>query len=199
MKKILIAIPTAKYIEPATFKSIYNLYIPEGYEVHFEFFYGYNIAQIRNLIAHFTIVNDYDYLLAVDSDMVLPGDTLVKLLNVDADVVTGVYRQRNIEYNIPEIYIHNNNGGVENIDIMKLNDSSDVIDIAACGFGCVLINKNILTTIGYPQFVYKDAILMEDTVSEDVYFCNKVLEHSGSIKCVTSLRCGHIGEFELHT
>ncbi len=33
MKKILIAIPTARYIEAETFKSIYDLEVPEGYDL----------------------------------------------------------------------------------------------------------------------------------------------------------------------
>ena len=44
-KKILIAIPTNAGIEPDTFRSIYNMSVPEGYETHFEFFYGYQIDQ----------------------------------------------------------------------------------------------------------------------------------------------------------
>jgi hypothetical protein len=36
IKTILIAIPTAKYIESETFKSIYDLIIPNGYKVQFQ-------------------------------------------------------------------------------------------------------------------------------------------------------------------
>jgi hypothetical protein len=51
MKKILIAIPTARYIEADTFKSIYDLEIPTGYETTFQTFYGYRVDQVRNLIS----------------------------------------------------------------------------------------------------------------------------------------------------
>ena len=40
MKKILIAIPTNKFIEPSTFKAIYDLKVPEGYKTEFQFFFG---------------------------------------------------------------------------------------------------------------------------------------------------------------
>ena len=61
MKTILIAIPTNKYIEPETFKAIYDLEIPEGYTTTFQYFYGYQVDQIRNLIANWAV--KYDYLL----------------------------------------------------------------------------------------------------------------------------------------
>jgi hypothetical protein len=54
MKKILIGIPTNKYVETKTMKAIYDLEIPEGYTTELQFFYGYQIDQIRNFI---TITN----------------------------------------------------------------------------------------------------------------------------------------------
>jgi hypothetical protein len=58
-KKILIAIPCKNDIEADTFKSIYDLEVPEGYETEFQYFYGYAVDQVRNLIAHW-VVNAYD-------------------------------------------------------------------------------------------------------------------------------------------
>ena len=55
MKRILIGIPTANDIHPQTFKSIYDQIIPAGYKADFQFFYGYNVDQVRNLIADWTV------------------------------------------------------------------------------------------------------------------------------------------------
>ena len=93
MKKILIAIPTARYIEADTFKSIYDLEVPEGYEVTYQHFYGYRVDQVRNLIADW-VVRGFDYLFSVDHDITFPPDTLKKLLAHDVDLVSGVYRPK---------------------------------------------------------------------------------------------------------
>ena len=69
-KTILIAIPTAKYIEPETMKSIYDLVVPDGYKTTFQYFYGYQKSQIRNLIAEWT--KQYDYLLYVSRNSIIP-------------------------------------------------------------------------------------------------------------------------------
>lgn len=188
-KKILIAIPTAKYIESETFKSIYDLKIPENYETEFQFFYGYNIAQIRNLIAHWA--KNYDYLFSVDSDIVFEKNTLEKLLQHDKDIVSGLYIQRK-EEKILEIYESNEIGGVKNIALEKTLKQK-LIEIEACGFGCVLIKSEVIEKIGYPQFVYKDALDHRNTISEDIYFCKRAKQEGFKLWADTTIVCEHIG------
>lgn len=190
MKKILIAIPTAKYIESETFKSIYDLEIPEGYKVEFQFFHGYVIDQIRNLIADW-VVKGYDYLFSVDSDIILPKNALKKLLEHDRDIVSGIYRQRK-DQQIIEIYGHTESGGVSNIPFHLL-ENKGVVRIAACGFGCVLVKKQVLEKVGYPQFEYYSALDHKNTVSEDVDFCMKAINKGFKVWADTDLICDHIG------
>ena len=198
MKKILIAVPTNKYIEPETFKSIYDLYVPNGFTTDFQFFYGYRIDQIRNLIADWG--RHYDYLFCVDSDIILPNDTLVKLLEADKDIISGLYIQRKPGQHILELYQHQTyvQKGLKRIGIgfqnMTSVDSTDVFQVAACGFGCVLINSKVLNEIDYPHFEYKTAIDHRDTFSEDIFFCNKASEHGFTIWAHPDVVCEHIGQ-----
>jgi hypothetical protein len=149
MKKILIAIPTARYIEPDTFKSIYDLEVPEGYETTFQYFYGYRVDQVRNLIADW-VIRGFDCLFAIDHDITFPPDTLKKLLEHDQDLVSGVYRQR-LEPQQIEIYEpHGPRMSVEDLYGKK----SKLVQIGGCGFGCVLVKKEVLAGVGYPQFEY---------------------------------------------
>ena len=191
-KKILIAIPTARYIEPITFKSIYDQQRPNGYELDFQFFYGYNVDQVRNLIADWA-VNRYDYLWAVDSDISFPPDTLRRLLEHDRDIVSAVYRQRLPGQYVVELYDKNSQGGVSNIPWEHLRDRG-LVEVAACGFGCVLIKSDVLRTVGYPQFEYHSAISHEHTISEDVDFCRKARDRGYKIYADTSILCDHFGQ-----
>ena len=193
---VLIAIPTAKNIETETFKSIYRLKIPDNVNTYFECFYGYNIDQVRNLIAYYTINNNFDYVFCVDSDIVLPEDTLEKLLSHNLDIVTGVYIQRKPDVCIPEIYIKNEYGGVVNIDSNLLIEDK-LMEIAGCGFGCVLIKRKVLEDIGYPQFEYHSSIDFKDTVSEDIDFCTKAINKGYKIFVDTSIKCEHIANINL--
>lgn len=192
-KKILIAIPTAKNIEVDTFKSIYDLIVPDGYETYFQYFYGYNIDQVRNLIADW-VVKGYDYLFSVDSDIAFEPNTLQKLLSYDKDIVSGLYIQRKHGEHILEVYEHNGRGGMSNIPYEKIKDEG-LIEIAGCGFGCVLIKAEVFKSVGYPQFEYFDALDHRNTISEDVDFCRKASNKNFKIWADTSIKCRHIGSY----
>jgi FkbM family methyltransferase len=189
-KKILIGIPTAKYIEVDTFKSLWDLTVPEGYELDFQYFYGYSISQIRNLIADWA--KRYDYLFSVDSDIVLPKDTLVKMLDADKDIISGLYIQRKPGEQILEVYMSTHGGGCTNIPYSRLEKHS-VVEIEACGMGCALIKSDVFRKVPYPHFYYKEALTMAETVSEDVYFCRKAKQHGYTVWADATIKCDHVG------
>lgn len=185
MKTILIAIPTNKYIEPETMKAIYDLEVPEGYKTEFQYFYGYQIDQIRNLIANWA--QRYDYLFSVDSDIAFKPDTLRKLLAHDRDIVSGLYIQRKPGQHILELYRGGKN--VPYNDIKGLG----LVEIDSCGFGCVLVKGGVFRKMTYPHFVYKSALDHANTVSEDTYFCLKAKHLGFRVFADTSILCEHIG------
>lgn len=197
-KKILVGIPTNKYIEPETFKSLWELTIPEGYELEFQYFYGYQIDQIRNLIAEWA--KRYDYLLSIDSDIVLPKDALVKMIAANKDVVSGLYIQRKPGQQTLEVYMDTANGGCTNIPYSLL-ENRGIVEIAACGMGCALIKGEVFRKMEYPHFYYKSALDHKHTVSEDVYFCLKAKKLGFKVWADPSIKCDHIGstKFSLDT
>jgi FkbM family methyltransferase len=185
MKTILIAVPTNKYIEPETMKAIYDLEVPEGYITQFQFFYGYQIDQIRNLIASWA--ENFDYLFSVDSDIVFSKDTLQKMLSYNVPMVSGLYIQRKPGQHILELYRNGVNIPYEEIR------GQGLIEVDGCGFGCVLVKSEVIRAIGYPQFVYKSALDHANTLSEDNYFCMKAKSLGFKIYADTNILCEHIG------
>jgi glycosyltransferase involved in cell wall biosynthesis len=187
-KRILIAVPTAVRIECETFKSIYDLEIPEGYEVDFNFFWCYMIDQGRNEIANYAIGNGYDYLLAIDSDIEVPKDALKKMLSHDKDLVCGMYRMRRPQ-EVIELYDTN----YHLIPPQVLKSINGLIEIGGCGFGCVLVKTSVLAHVGYPQFFYHQAFRFDQTFSEDNDFCQKARNKGHKLYCDTTIRCRHKG------
>lgn len=184
-KKVLIAVPTNKYVETETLKSIYDLQIPNNVSTELQFFYGYQVDQIRNLIADWG--KRYDYVLHVDSDIVLPKNALEKLISADKPIVSGLYIQRKSDQHILEIY--NEHG---NIPVEQLTDN--LTKITACGFGCCLVKGEVYRKVSYPHFKYTSAIDHKNTVSEDWYFCNKAKQHGFNTWVDPTLVCSHIGQ-----
>lgn len=185
MTKILIAIPTAKNIEAETFKSIFNLKKPEGVTLDFQYFYGYRVDQVRNLIADWVIKGGYDYLFSVDHDISFESDTLIKMLNHNVKMISGIYRQR-LEPQVLEIYDLN----YKNWDISNF---TNLVEIGGCGFGCVLVHRSLFETVKYPQFEYHQALDHLNTLSEDVDFCMKLRKAGVKIYADPSIKCGHMG------
>lgn len=192
MKTILIAIPTDRHIQAETFKSLWDLHVPPGYRVDFQYFHGYVIDQIRNLIAHWA--TKYDYLFSVDSDIVVPSDALTKMLAADKDVISGLYIQRIPNTHTVEVYMDNDQGGFVHIPYQQLKPINGVVEIAACGMGCALIKSTVFKSIDYPHFVYRSALNHDHTFSEDVFFCQRARQHGFRIWADTTIQCDHIGQ-----
>ena len=89
--KILIAVPTFETIKPECFKSIYGLTNPKEFNIYFDYVKGYDCARARNEIAKLAIKHDFDYVLMVDSDVSVPKDAIVKLLECETDIALGWY------------------------------------------------------------------------------------------------------------
>lgn len=193
-KRILLAIPTNRNIEAQTFKSIYDLIIPDGYEVTFQYFWGYQVDQVRNLIAHWIVDGNFDYLFAVDSDIAFEKDTLKKLLSHDKDIVTGLYIQRIPGTHTLEVMRKNVHGGVSHVDYADIKGQG-LVPIDGCGFGCVLVKGEVFRAIPYPHFLYHSAIDHSNTLSEDVHFCNQARDRGFTLWADTSILCEHIGSW----
>ena len=162
------------------------------YKVEFQFFFGYQVDQIRNLIAEWG--QHYDYLFSVDSDISFASDTLVKMLAHDVDIVSGLYIQRIQGTHHLEIYKKRpEGGGNERIKFEECKDTP-LMQIAACGLGCVLIKGKVLKDVGYPQFTYHSALNHANTISEDVDFCRKAGNLGFELWADTTIRCDHTGD-----
>lgn len=187
-KSILIAVPTDRYVEPETFQSIYGLHIPNGYKTDFKFFKCDLVDQNRNNVAHYALQHEYDYVFYVDSDIILPPDTLKKLISHDKEFVCGMYRMRRDE-EVLEVYDTN----YILFPSDKLKSLKGVIEIGGCGFGCVLLQTGMLRSVDYPQFAYHQAFSFDGGFSEDMDFCQKARNKNHRLFCDTSIKCEHIG------
>ena len=194
-KKVLIAIPTTKNIEATTFKAIYDQILPDNITAEFQYFYGYNVDQVRNLIANWIVKGDYDYLFAVDYDISFPADTLAKLIAADKDVISGVYRQRFHEHQTLELFEPNDRGGFTHMPYEKIKGKTQPVEIGACGFGCALVKKKVMVDIEYPHFKYTSALNHKDTFSEDLDFCRKARAKGYTIWTDPTVICDHTGSY----
>jgi len=198
MAKVLIAVPNAGGIEPDTLISIYNMDVPKGIETELKSFYGYLIDDVRNKIVKYAIDNKFDGILFVDSDMVIPKNTLTDMIKENKDIVSALYIKKN-DKKVIELFFKNENYINDGLVIRNIREdeiiNKDVIEIDACGFGCVLIKTPVFLKVGYPYF--KFTINPNDDslrLGEDIDFCVKAKSKGCKLYAATNIRAGHIGK-----
>ena len=195
--KLLIGVPTAGRVRTETFTGLYQLRIPKKIKTHtLEFTDGYGVAQARNIIAAKALQGGHDYALFVDSDIILPPDALEQLLAQKTDIAAGWY---------PCLF----HDGTQDHSWVKYDAAANayvcrwagygnlepraVIDIDACGFGCVLVKTSVFKRLPYPYFKYVEypngAVL-----AEDLYFCDLVRRVLPDVRIrgLRAVKCGHV-------
>lgn len=191
MNKILIAIPTFENILPDTFKSVYNLEVPEGTSCYFEFINGYGCAKARNDIAKLALEQQYTYVMMVDSDIILPSNALVSMYSAQLDICLGVYPRKNTSTSQTEIFKLGQDNFVEVYTAEQIDALNGMkAEIKGGGLGCSLIRTDIFSTLVFPWFKYVEYNNGE-TLSEDNYFCNLAASAGYKIYVDSAVRCGH--------
>lgn len=188
--KILIAIPTFENIAPETFKSIYDL--QTHHETAFEYCKGYDCAKARNTIAQKAVSGGFDYVLMVDSDIIIPPDTLEKMLEYPVPVCVGVYPRKNTENEETELFKFTERDFTDRFTFQEL--TTDRIQIKGSGLGCALINVEVFKVIPFPWFRY---VTYDDgaVLSEDLFFSDLLRRYNIPMIVDTRIRCGHLARF----
>ena len=191
--KILIGVPTGGTIEPEVFKAIYDL-DPAGHELHFDFVRGYDTAESRNRIVRQALDGWYDYILFVDSDTIIPADTLELMFEEPvADICLGVCPRKNTKEGKSAIIRFGTQGCADGSYYYR-DLPEGKVEVKGGGFACALVKTDLLRTMSEPWFNYA---LYEDgsILSEDFYFCDKAKWEHALIMADFRVRCGHLARY----
>lgn len=159
------------------------------------------IYDSRNLLSLTAMENNFDYVMWLDSDMVVPVNTIPMLLSdaqeKNAQMVTGLYVKRDIPSG-PVIFSEVQPPEVENDHVVKRIRNFDIyprdsiFQVAGCGFGCVLTSVQLLREV-FDK--YGPAFAPFTWAGEDVSFCYRVKQLGHDIWCDSRVKCGHVGSF----
>lgn len=194
MKTVLFAIPTARYVEPDCFGSVFDnaVHMPEGYKPGLFMPVEYSVDIARNWCVLHAIENQYDYIMWVDSDNVIPRDAVKKLISSGKDIISGVYARKII--GSKDIVLLNRDKTEDRYTFLTTEVvNTGIIEVDAAGFGCILTKVDVFRKLfditGRSWFKTNQEI----GVGEDIYFCEKVKELGYKVHVDTSVLCGHKG------
>ena len=185
--KVLMCIPYTGYIPPQAAYSLPPMACyarSKGIDIDM-LPIGLSLVYIaRETAAKTFLEGNYDALLFVDSDMVCPIDMLVRLIEADKDIVSGLAFKRFPPYE-PCIFKKCDREGTE----FWLDYPKGLIEIQGVGMACTLIKRKVFEAVPQPWF------FPEPNIGEDLAFCIRAREAGYKIYCDTNLICGHVGNF----
>ena len=125
---------------------VLDMVFSSGDNPHTELFE--NVTHQHNKARRLVLDNGYDALLSVEADMIVPPDTIGKLIDANADIAYGLYVWRHkikrwSAYKALSLWggesvSHNHNGQDARASWGK------IIDVAGMGMGCTLIHRDVL-------------------------------------------------------
>lgn len=155
------------------------------------------IDHMRNFAAKAALELNFDYLMFVDDDVLLPFNAWDKLQAANKDVIAGVTLIRGYPFH-PMIFdfIHpqfNSQDKCHYVDNYKERaDENGLLECDAVGFSCCLIKVDVLRALWrknpMPFFI------TGENHTEDIFFCGRVKKelHDVKIWCDTTVETSHI-------
>jgi hypothetical protein len=188
--KIMVAIPSATGMIPLKVMSrLIRLDKPKGSTIDFGYVERLMIDKARNGMVQQAIMHDVDYLFFNDDDQAPDKDILVKMIEVDKDIVGCPIPSRNGKEEL----------AVFDLEFNRLTEFTKTCRVGAVGMASTLIKGSVLKKIveKYPnpfqfEVTYdKDNVLVE--FSEDINFCRRAGEMGFEVWCMADVASIHFG------
>ena len=179
MSKTLICTNTLSLINQAAYSNHIQFYFRLGrncLEDQFALFTPnrMTIDACRNAAVRTALEHEFDYVMFVDDDVLLPFNAYSLLKADDKDIIAGWTVIRG--YPFPNMFFKKTDDG----NICHYNDvpieQKELIEVEAVGCSCVLIKCSVFLKVPPPYFV------TGTYNTEDVYFCLKAKQHIPGLK-----------------
>ena len=148
-----------------------------------------NITKKYNEARLMMLDGDYDAMLTVEADMVVPVITLQRFFRVNADVIYGLYVSRHSKKWLvfDELAQATGSYACDTADFAK-DAWGKVVTSKGAGFGCTLIKRNVLENIPFRA---------GGPMSCDWYFALECEREGFTQKHDLGVVCGHIDNNEI--
>ena len=166
---------------------IYDIWLSKGDNPYFDNNGRWNIAHNYEKARQRALDQDYDYLFTVEADLIIPGDALTRLLDVDADIAYGLYCFRATGTWSAWTRLDMEGGRSLRKDPELARQAwGRVIDVAGVGRGCTLISRRVLEALTF----HTDEA--HPTVHNDWVLAYEAQQAGFSQRCDLGVVCGHI-------
>lgn len=190
MSKILICVPSMDMVAAGFAQSLAMLQ-KGGNETAIMFQVGSLIYEARNKLAKQAIKMGADWTMWFDSDMIFQPDTMIKLLEHNAPIVSGAYFRRSPPYHLVAF----DECDTKNRKWTDLKLPTETVKCGGVGFGCVLVKTEVLFDVAAKFQTWFEPM---NGFGEDLSFCWRARECGYDILLDPSITCGHIGHITVN-
>ena len=160
------------------------------------------IDSARNEAVEFAINAEIPYIFMLDSDVLLPSDTLYRLLRHKKDVVSVLYARRHQPtFNEMLVEVKDGLGHETLMPVAEGEYPKEALVSCDCvGSAGLLIRTEIMRGIERPWFIWTVGGSSQGAIqgrSEDFALCAKIRRHGIPIYCDTSLVAEHLNYFKV--
>lgn len=183
--RILAGIPHGGHLESQAVESWLNLVIPDHVTVTWRELYGYQTSTARNLLVEECLRDGYDRLWFIDSDCVIPANTLDLLLDVNQPMVSGCYVKKQ-DQRAYELYDWVNDHFVPWREL-----PTQPQPVAGAGMGCFIMDVQHCVSWPRPWFVNTEH--EPQGLTEDLNFARLCARHHTNIWMHPGVQIQHVG------
>jgi hypothetical protein len=163
-----------------------------GIDVHLFFDASTILINQRESLINQAISMKSEWVLWLDSDMMFPATTLLRLLAHKKDIVACNYMKRSFPFK--SVAFTDTNDWESWV---PLQSEDELITVEAIGMGCVLMKTSIFQKLAKPYFEYTYQPKTKDWGGEDFTLFNKLNKLGYQVKVDTNLsnEIYHIGTY----
>lgn len=191
--KLVILIPcrdTVYSLFTASLVELVKTTTMAGIDVHVIYDQSTILLTQRERLAQQALAMKADYALWLDSDMMFPSTTAMRLMAHNVDVVCANYMKRSVPL---QTVAYPERGKWE--EWLPLEADQELQEVEGVGMGCMMMKTEVLTKINRPyfNFEFKDG----DWHGEDFYFQSKLRRagHKILVDMNLSFQVRHVGQW----
>lgn len=188
LNKVLVGVITGEYARRADFYDYYNLLIkpPDALLI---LNHDRSPAKGRNMIIEAARQHNCTHILFIDDDMAYAPDSLLKLLEHDKDIVSGLYLSRAYPHQPIVFDLADEDGSV--FPMYLMGNEKRLVLIKAAGFGFLLVKTSIFDKMEKPYVRLGE--LNSEEWCDDIGFFKRVREANIESFCDLEVMVGHMG------
>lgn len=185
--KVLIGIPTDEYARRADFYDHLNI-LQRPEDSLLLFCHHRSPARSRNLLIEAAQQNKCTHILFLDDDMEIPPDSLLRLLNHDKDIVSGLYLTGSYPHFPVAFDVVNDKG--QCLPMYLFGKEERLYPIEAAGFGFLLVKLSVFDRLEKPYVRLGE--LDPEEWCDDIGFFNRARQAGIKSYIDLSVQLGHI-------